>query len=86
MEPAGDRYELRGRGGVQTCGTAAELVSFLAYAAQWRDDREAIRERVGWHGPASDVAEGPRADALRWLAGQGPAVERLPRAVRRWGV
>lgn len=60
---------------------ASELdaLRFLAYTAQWRDDREEIRERVGFTGPVSDVADGPVNDALRWLAGQGPAVERLPK-------
>ena len=63
---------------------AERALAMLAYSAWWRDDREEIRARVGFVGPVSDVAEGPRADALRWLAGQGPPVERLKRARPRW--
>lgn len=62
-----------------------EQLAHLAYCAWWRDDREEIRARVGFEGPVSDVAEGPTADALRWLAGQGPAVERLEK-LNRWRV
>lgn len=60
----------------------AQALRFLAYSLQWRDDREEIRERVGFTGPVSELLEGPRWDALRWLAGEGPAVERLPKAAR----
>lgn len=59
-----------------------EALRFLAYSAQWRADREEIRERVGFTGPVSELLEGPRWDAVRWLAGEGPAVERLPKARR----
>lgn len=63
-------------------GPPLEQLAHLAYCAWWLDDREEIRARVGFEGPVSDVEEGPRADALRWLAGQGPAVERLEKAKR----
>lgn len=59
-----------------------QAVRFLAFSAWWRDDREEIRERVGFEGPVSELLEGPRWDAVRWLAGEGPAVERLPKAQR----
>lgn len=61
---------------------ALDLLATLAHPAWWRDDREQLRELVGFTGQVSDIAEGLRADALRWLAGQGPAVERLAKAQR----
>lgn len=70
---AGDRVRLE---------DDVQAIRFLAYSTQWRNDREEIRERVGFTGPVSELLEGPRWDALRWLAGEGPAVERLPKAER----
>ena len=46
----------------------ATALSYAAYIATWRRDREDVRSRVNWLGPASDVQEGPRGDSLRWLA------------------
>jgi hypothetical protein len=62
---------------------ALETLARLAYCAWWRDDREEIRARVGFEGPVAEIGEGPRAAALRWLAGEGPAVDRLE-ARPRW--
>ena len=45
----------------------ATALSYAAYIATWRRDREDVRGRVNWLGPASDVQEGPRGDSLRWL-------------------
>ena len=45
----------------------ATALSYAAYVATWRRDREDVRGRVNWLGPASDVQEGPRGDSLRWL-------------------
>ena len=47
---------------------ACSALAHLAYVATWRKDREDVRVRVAWLGPASDELEGPRGDALRWLA------------------
>ena len=50
---------------------ACSALAHLAYVATWRKDREELRAAVGWSGPASDELDGPRGDALRWLAGEG---------------
>src|SRR5687767_1269168 len=47
VEAAGDRYARRLRGQVITVGDPLQLLSFLA-TAQWRDDRDEVRARVGW--------------------------------------